>query len=421
MSLKKFLDKLNFLPSNEELKKIREETKKVVEILKKNATMQKIDVEIFVGGSLKKGTIMRNDEYDIDIFARFSTKYEEKIISDLLEKILDEIGKKEKIHGSRDYFRIKKENIVFEIIPVIKIKKPNEAKNVMDLSYFHVNYVKKRAKNKKILREIVLAKKFCKANRIYGAESYVQGFSGYALECLIIYYRTFEKMLREIAKAKDKIIIDIEKKYKNKDEVAIRMNASKIKSPIVLVDPTYKERNVTASLSWETFNKFKKIAKKFLKKPTKKFFEFEELDENKMKNEAKEQKAEFIKIILKTDRQEGDIAGTKMKKFANFLEREVSKYFKIIRSEFDYNGGKEGSLYLIGKTKNEILRKGPPLKMKENAEVFKKINKEVIIKKGVLYAKIKINFSLEEFIEKFYKEREKQAREMGIIELIIKR
>jgi len=414
MKLKQLLKTLNFLPSDAEIKRLREETKKIVEAIKKNIAIQGINADVFVGGSFKKGTIMRSDSYDIDIFVRFSKKYDEGKLSELLEKIVGNIGEYQRIHGSRDYFRISNKEIIFEIIPVIKISKPTEAKNVMDLSYFHVNYVKKKAKNKAILNEIVLAKRFCKANKVYGAESYISGFSGYALECLILYYKTFERMLKELTKAKGKIIIDIDKKYKNKNDIMIEMNASKTKSPIVMVDPTWKERNVLASLSNETFDKFRKAAKEFLKNPNKKFFEITKLDEYEMREDAKKSKAEFVKIILETDKQEGDIAGTKMKKFASFLEREASKYFDIKRKEFDYNGGRYGELYLIGKRKKEILRKGPPVKMRENAIAFRNSNKNVVVKRGLLYAKIKVNFSLSDFIGNFYNNYKDQVNSMDI-------
>jgi len=421
MNLKQLLKTLNFLPSDAEMERLRDETRKIVEAIKKNVIIQRINAEVFVGGSFKKGTIMRSDNYDIDIFVRFSKKYDENKISELLEKIISGIGEYQRIHGSRDYFRISNKEITFEIIPVMKISKPSEAKNVMDLSYFHVNYVKKKARNKEILNEIVLAKRFCKANRVYGAESYISGFSGYALECLIIYYKTFEKMLKELVKAKEKIVIDIEKKYKNKNEIMIEMNASKTKSPIVVVDPTWKDRNVLASLSNETFDRFRKAAKEFLKNPDKKFFEIAKLDEYGMREDAKKNNAEFVKIILETDRQEGDIAGTKMKKFANFLEREAGKYFDIKTKEFDYNGGKQGELYLIGKKKKEILKKGPPAKMRENAIAFRNSNKKVIVKKGVLYAKADINFLLSEFIEEFYKTYKSQIANMGVTGLRVVR
>ena len=78
-------------------------------------------------------------------------------------------------------------------------------------------YVVQGIKNKSILDEIKIAKAFCYANNCYGAESYVQGFSGYALELLVYYYGGFINFLRAVSKEKannkEKIVIDIEKNY----------------------------------------------------------------------------------------------------------------------------------------------------------------------------------------------------------------
>ena len=124
------------------------------------------------------------------------------------------------IHGSRDYLRIKiSPSFFIEVIPAIKIKNPKEAENITDLSYSHVNYIKRKIKSQKILDEIKLAKVFCYANHCYGAESYINGFSGYGLELLIYYYGSFLKFIKTVSKIKEKTVLDIEKDYKNKQEI----------------------------------------------------------------------------------------------------------------------------------------------------------------------------------------------------------
>ncbi len=377
-----------------------------------------ISAELFIGGSFAKGTLTKRDTYDVDVYVRFD--WCENYLSDTLEKSLRNVAKVlnsqlQRIHGSRDYFRISKDDIIFEVIPVVKITHPKQAYNVTDLSYFHVKYLKKKIKKTQLAQEIILAKRFFQAQRLYGAEGYVSGFSGYGIECLIIYYKSFLNMLKILAKTKDRIIIDIEKDYKNKNEVLFSLNESKLQSPVILVDPTWKDRNVLAALSHETFKKFQEKAKDFLKKPSREFFELTEISTGNLQEIAKRKKGDFLHIKLETDKQEGDVAGTKMKKFSRFLEFEMRKYFDIVASEFDYAEGQKSDFYLVVKPRKEFIKTGPPIKMKAAVRAFKALNKKTFVKNGYWYVKEKINFSAKEFLERWKKLNKEKIKEMGIV------
>ena len=422
-------------PDENVLKHVRKTSDNFNELLEKELNNAGLDVQVFVGGSFAKGTLLKKKKYDVDTFVRFDWRYDD--ISGLLEKAVVNVCKNigarvEKIHGSRDYFRVypKDHDAYLELIPVTKIKKPREARNVTDLSYFHVSYVKKRIK--KLENEVRIAKKFMAAQKVYGAESYVQGFSGYAIECLVIHYKSFEKMLRELVKIKtgDRIVIDVEKHYKRKNDALFELNESKLQSPVILIDPTYPERNALASLSRETFEIFQKSASDFLKNPSRKFFEVKPLNVEKMKESAKKKNAEFVHVKIHTDRQSGDIAGTKLKKFHYFFEEEIGKFFYLLRHEFEYDieKGQEADVYLILKSKKEIVRIGPPLKLegkKQNKSLkghigaFKRAHRETYEKNGVLHARIKINFRAKEYIKKWSVENKSKIEEMGITNMRI--
>lgn len=416
MNIKRVLEEIDFVPSKEEIAEIKKETDKLCLGIEEEIRKMKIKAEVFVGGSLAKKTLVKGIKYDIDIFVRFDLLYEN--LSKKLEKIISEMAKKKKlkikfVHGSRDYIQIEKGNAIFEIIPVLKINKPKEGRNVTDLSYFHVNYVKRKT-NGKIAREIILAKVFCNAQGVYGAESYINGFSGYGLECLIIYYKSFEKMLRELTKVQEREIIDPEKMYKRKDKVLMEINESKLQSPVILVDPTWKERNVLAALNKESFHKFQEAAKAFLKNPSRKFFKEKIIDEREIRKEAKRQRAEFCHMQLKTNRQSGDIAGTKLKKFSRYLMREIERYFFPLKNEFFYDDRQRADFYLIVKSKKEIVKIGPPVNRKKDAVAFRKRNKNAFEKNGYLHSKIKINFSLKKFLIGFKNKNLRKLEEMGI-------
>ncbi len=405
---------------NDSLKILKKKTKDIVFLLEKEINRNKIKADVFIGGSFAKDTLLKRKNYDIDIFVRFDWRIED--ISGKLQKIADKVSKLknlklEILHGSRDYFRIRYGDIIFEIIPIYKIKKPRESRNVTDLSYFHVNYIKKKLRGNKLAREILLAKSFCQAQGVYGAESYINGFSGYGLECLIINYRSFLKMLKELVKVKERIILDPEKHYKNKNDVLFSLNEARLQSPIVLVDPTWKERNVLAALSKESFQKFQEKATEFLRKPSLSFFDVKERNIDRMKGIAHSKKAELVHLEIMTDGQAGDIAGTKMKKFSKFLEKEIWKYFNVLDREFFYLEGQKAQFYLVVKPKEKILIYGPLASMTKHAKAFKEKHKKVFEKSGRLYSEIKVDFSCKEFLEKFDRDNKTKISEMGISEM----
>lgn len=417
MNIDKVLKQVDFSVAVSEVREIKKECNELIKELKAILKKQKIKADIFVGGSFAKGTIVRSNKQDIDIFVRFDSKYDN--ISEILEKIVSKIKgyKTEKVHGSRDYFRLAgKDEIEFEIVPVIKVKSPKEARNITDLSYFHVNYVKNKL-NGKIAREVVLAKAFCKALEVYGAESYINGFSGYALECLIIYYKSLGKMLRELSKAKDKVIIDSAKFYKKKSDIMISLNESRLQSPIVLVDPTWKERNVLAALNNESFEKFKVGALRFLKSPKAEFFTPKQFDASAFKRKAG--KNEFLHLVLSTDKQPGDIAGTKLKNFSKFIITQMEKFFDVVDYKFEYGDGKDASLFVIAKAKREILRKGPPVSMTDACISFKKANKNVFEKSGVLYAKIVLGWNAKSYLMNWIKKYSGTIKQMDVNDIKI--
>jgi tRNA nucleotidyltransferase (CCA-adding enzyme) len=405
VKLKKVIsDQIKLLkPEEDSLKFLSKISKELISNIRNELKKSKIEADVFLGGSFAKNTLIKSDKYDVDVFVRFNSRY--KDISDILENILNKIKKEgieiERVHGSRDYFvvRINGMQGYFEVIPVIKIKKPSEEMNVTDLTYFHGPYV--RSKIKGLEDQVRITKRFMKANEVYGAETYVKGFSGYTVELLIIKYRSFVKMLKELIKVNldKRLVIDIEKHYKNTNEVFIQLNEAKTHSPVVLIDPTYKERNALAALSHETFIKFQKSAKAFLKNPSVKFFEVVEKDVEKSRSNAKSKKLDFVYLDLTTDKQPGDIAGTKLKKFFDLILREIEEAFILKDSYFHYSGGNEGLGYIIAKRKKEVVRIGPPILMKNAVSNFKNKHAVTFIKGKNIHAKLEIKFDLKEFLD----------------------
>ena len=402
-------------PKNEEMKLIDSELQKFLAKINSRIKKLKIDADVFVGGSFAKKTLVKKKFYDADLFLRFGKKYSESEYSKLSVKIMKPFKNISVAHGSRDYFRLKvNSRLFFEIVPVKKIKKPSEAVNITDLSYSHANYVKRKVRDGKISDGIKLAKAFAEGAGVYGAESYVSGFSGYSLELLIYHFKSFENFLKVLSKKHSgKIIVDIEKSYKN-GNVLLDMNGSKLDSPIILVDPTYKARNALAALSSETYEKFRTSAAKFLKNPSVKFFEPKKIDFLAERLKAKNKKQDFIQIKISTKKESGDVAGTKLLKFFNFASSEIGKYFYVMKKDFEYGGEKTGQGYFILKSRREIILNGPSADDKKNATRFKKEHGKVFEKKGKIYSIKKINFSGREFLSRWLSANKRKVKEMSI-------
>jgi len=412
--LKEVLKKIE--PSENDLKYIKNYVDIFSQNIKKNLKKFKIDAEIFVGGSFAKGTVIKKDNYDADVFIRYDKKYKNEEISALTKKIIGKSKSISVIHGSRDYFRINYgKNFFIELIPVKKIENPKEYENITDLSYLHVKYINKKIKSRKILDEIKIAKAFCYANNCYGAESYISGFSGYSLELLVYYYKGFMNFIKAMSKiGKEKYIIDIEKQFKNKKNVLMDLNSSKLNSPIILIDPTYKQRNALAALSQDTFEKFRKICKEFIKNPSIKYFEVKKIDIEKVKRDSLKKRREFVLIEVKTDKPEGDVAGSKLLKFYNYLKKEISLFFIIKNKGFNYNGKKSARYFFVAERKKEIIYPGPFIDDEKNSQNFKKEHKNVYEKGKRLYAKEKIDFNLKEFIVRWKVKNARIIKEMYI-------
>lgn len=411
-------------PDKKDIKELEKISKNFISKLNEEIAKSGIDCDVFLGGSFAKNTLLKSDAYDIDIFVRFDWRYDN--ISDILEKFLKNLNKKmyfklERVHGSRDYFIIKLDDIkgYFEVIPVTKIKKPKEERNVTDLTYFHGPYVKKRIKG--LEDQVRITKSFLKAQEVYGAETYVKGFSGYTVELLIIKYKSFLKMLQSLVKVKSdkRLVIDIEKHYKNENEVFIQLNEAKIHSPIVLIDPTYKERNALAALSQETFSRFQESAREFLKKPNLKFFEKKEIYLDKIIKNSKSKKLDFVTLDIRTDKQAGDIAGTKLKKFFDLVCREIKDEFMLKENYFRYSGSNLGMGYIVAKRKNELVRIGPPLHLKKAVTNFKNKHAVTFEKNKYIHAKLKLKFSLKEFLDSWVSGNKTLMKQMHITQIRI--
>jgi len=375
-------DVLSGIKPDKEPKEVKEVIAKISSEIKR----LKIDADAFLGGSYAKGTHLKND-HDCDIFVRFSKNYEEKELPELLSKVLKPFSPT-RVKGSRDYFYFREGGLIFEVVPVLRISSPKEAKNTTDASPFHVQWL---SKFPEIKDEIRVTKLFMKAQKVYGAESYINGFSGHAVDLLLAHYKTFEKLAEEAASWKLPVIIDLEKHYKKKDPL-FYMNKEKVKNQFVVVDPICKERNAAAALSTEKIKAFSAKCKEFLKSPSKAFFQVSWLDEKKILAERKKENTILIKA-LPFENKSPDVAGTKAFKVFQHIRSELDAGgFAVKDSGFEWDKVNPAIMFFELKSKEIEKEKtitGPPNKkhFEKDIERFKKKHKKHFVKNGRLYAK----------------------------------
>ena len=156
-----------------------------------------------------------------------------------------------------------------------------------------------------------------------------------------------------------------------------------------------------------------------MKNPSEESFETKIVDIEKIKNNAKKNKLEFILIKAKTNKQEGDIAGSKLMKFYRHLAEEISKFYDIKSKDFEYHDKKEAGYIFVVKSKKEIILSGPNTNDEENVRLFSNRHGDTFVKKGKVYAREKIKDTVNDFVYSWKFKNQEKIREMSIIDLEI--
>lgn len=409
------------LPTQAEEEKLKLKIDEFMQKLKQAAKNNKINAEIMLGGSAAKGTFLKKD-FDVDVFIRFDYSYKDKPLSELLEGLLNSLNNSLKsplknitafkfvrVHGSRDYFQAEYKGIHYELIPVLYVTDTKKALNVTDMSPLHVEWLKKHLndnklndtkinENKSLRKEILLAKLFCKAQGCYGAESYIQGFSGHVLDILLVNYCSFLNLLKASQKWKQFDVIDVEK-----HGTSNQLNQSKI-SPLIIIDPLQPDRNAAAALSAEKFELFKQKAKEFLANPSPEVFvkkDYSLADLKKLKTNLASAKL----IILNVKALDGkeDIVGAKLlKSYTHILKNLQLNEFTMTASGWKWDKrdkAKKAEFWFVVKESqlsDTALRMGPPLKETHSVEAFKAKHPNAFVKDNRLYANVKRQFKTSE-------------------------
>ena len=93
----------------------------------------------------------------------------------------------------------------------------------------------------------------------------------------------------------------------------------------------------------------------------------------------------------------------------------LNKEFVVKKNEFEYNDKKNIAYFylVLDKKQGEVIR-GPKVLDKNNFIGFKKTNKNVFVKGGFGYVKIKHNLNFEDWFKIFLKKERKIIKQMSV-------
>ena len=315
-------------------------------------------MSIHFGGSYAKET-WTPKKIDIDIFVKFKKTTTEKNFEKIGRKIGFDSLKKFKPYvrySEHPFVEATIDGIGVNVVPCYDVKK-GDWKSAADRSTFHTEFMSEKLTGS-MKNDIRILKYFLKINGMYGAEIAKQGFSGYVCEVLVYYLGSFENVLKKMAKLQNKEMIG--------------ESPRKFESPIVIIDPIDRNRNLGAAISIENVTSFILIARNFLKKNSITYFK----EKSKMKISADLAKNMLI-VNFKYKKRSDDIIYGQIKRAASSIESQMNNEgFNVLRNNVVVYDEKASLLFLLESleiSKNEI-RVGPDVFSADYSTKFITIN-----------------------------------------------
>ena len=347
------------VPNNILRKKVDSIANQVFSLVNKEVGKYQSIVSIHFGGSYAKET-WTPKKIDIDIFVKFKKTTTEKNFEKIGRKIGFDSLKKFKPYvrySEHPFVEATIDGIGVNIVPCYDVKK-GDWKSAADRSTFHTEFMSEKLTGS-MKNDIRILKYFLKINGMYGAEIAKQGFSGYVCEVLVYYLGSFENVLKKMAKLQNKEMIG--------------ESPRKFESPLVIIDPIDRNRNLGEAISVDNVTKLILIARNFLKKNSISYFK----EKNKMKI-PKELAKNTLVVNFKYKKRSDDIVYGQIKRASSSIESQLNKEgFNVLRNDaIAYDENKASLLFLFESltiSKNEV-RTGPEVFSSEFASKFININ-----------------------------------------------
>lgn len=320
---------------------LADKKRKTIDVISSHLELMKSkyqkEYEIFLGGSQAKGTEIRNS--DIDIFLLFQNEFDQKEILGMLKKEFPE-GKEE--YSEHPYLILDRKEYSIDLVPAFMATSTDSLKTSVDRTPFHVRFVKDNFTDE-MKNEVKILKQFMKTLGVYGAESSIQGFSGYVAELIIYHYKTFGEAIEKISKWDIPFYLD----KSDKDFPG---------SSLVIVDPVDLERNTAANVSIENLSTIILAAKLFPYRPKNLFFTVDRLSST-IPNDA-------VVLSVPCRRCNQEILGPNLRRISAVLGRELEMAGFVIMYSSVFVADGRGYIILVPNSEvlgEASLHLGPPV------------------------------------------------------------
>ncbi|MEM1662074.1 MAG: CCA tRNA nucleotidyltransferase [Desulfurococcaceae archaeon] len=266
----------NIKPTPEDRELLLNTYLKIKENIEKYFKSIGLEAEATLQGSVAHDTWLRGD-MDIDVFVLFPKHIPvEELKTRIFQYLIDSLknlGRVELRYAEHPYAKLFIGRVEADIVPAYKLSSPKEITTAVDRTPFHTFFVNSRL-NDKLRDDVRLLKKFMKTIGVYGAEIGTRGFSGYAVELLIIAYGGFREVLKASCKWKIPVFIDnLVEEGVDRKELFRYLRKKYPDSIIYLPDPVDPFRNTTANVSLGNVVKMIIASTCYLNNPQPYFFE----------------------------------------------------------------------------------------------------------------------------------------------------
>ncbi|MEM2138388.1 MAG: CCA tRNA nucleotidyltransferase [Candidatus Anstonellaceae archaeon] len=345
-------------------------------LIKKLEAVVPENVEVALAGSLAKGTDLRGkNEFDIFLlFPRHYPHHEMTMLGLYYARKAFHGMKIESRYAEHPYLQVFHGDYHADIVPAYKIGNIGEKGSSVDRSQLHTAFVNAKLDSEG-KSDVRLLKQFMKNFGIYGAETRVEGFSGYLCEILIAHYGSLLGLM-EAASSWHEPALDAE----GKQDVKLK---AKFSSPLIAIDPVDPGRNVAAVVANTSLSRFIFECRRFLANPSEKFF----FSEKRKRSLAEIRKAmrgrgtACFAVRFAAPEVVQDVLWPQLKKAAQALKRKLQELDFSVFGLYHWSDGKECViLFEFDRWELPAVRKavGPSIRFAKDVDAFVKRHSDAL-------------------------------------------